>query len=213
MSHLLPPWPTLSAFIVASVVLAVTPGPAVFYIVSRSLLQGRRHGLVSVLGIAIGNFGNALAASLGLAALFAVSSLAFAIVKYAGAAYLIHVGVKMLRTAGAASSSAPPAAAPLGRAFRDGIVVSLFNPKTTLFFAAFLPQFVHAPDSPLQAVVLGALFVLVASISDSAYALAAGTVSRSLAGSRAGSIGQRFGGGMFIGLGLFTALSGSRAGK
>ncbi|MEF8749382.1 MAG: LysE family translocator [Candidatus Accumulibacter propinquus] len=98
MTSLFPPWPLFSAFVLASLVLAVTPGPGVFYIVTRSIVQGRRSGLVSVAGVALGNLGNALAASVGLAALFAVSSLAFTIVKYAGALYLVYLGVQMLRT-------------------------------------------------------------------------------------------------------------------
>ena len=212
MSHLFPPWPTLSAFIVASLVLAITPGPGVFYIVSRSLVQGRRSGIVSVLGIALGNLGNALAASLGLAALFAVSSLAFAIVKYAGAAYLVYVGARMLfsRT----DSAAPTAMVPPSRVFRDALVVSLLNPKTTIFFAAFLPQFVTTPAASMrQSLALGMLFVLIALVTDGLYALCAGSVSRVLARGGAGRIGRRLGGGLFIGLGLFTALSGARGGS
>lgn len=210
MTSLLPAWPTLWAFVAASLVLAVTPGPGVFYIVSRSLLQGRRSGVVSVLGIAAGNLGNALAASLGLAALFAVSALAFAVVKYAGAAYLVCMGVRMLL----ARDHAPPATAaamPPGRVFRDAVVVSLLNPKTTIFFAAFLPQFVGAPASPMrQSLALGVVFVLVAAVTDSLYALTADSVSRLLARGGAGRIGRRLGGSLFIGLGIFTALAGAR---
>jgi len=99
MTELLPSWPLFSAFLLASLVLAVTPGPGVFYVVTRSLVQGRRSGLVSVAGVALGNLGNALAASLGLAALFAVSAAAFMIVKYAGALYLVYLGVRMLHRA------------------------------------------------------------------------------------------------------------------
>src|SRR5882672_2530306 len=97
MQHVLPSWPLLSAFLVASLILAVTPGPGVFYIVTRSLLQGRRHGIASVLGVALGNLGNAIGASIGLAALFAISALAFTLVKYAGAAYLVYLGAQALR--------------------------------------------------------------------------------------------------------------------
>src|SRR5208282_573512 len=92
-------WPLLSAFLIASLVLAVTPGPGVFYIVTRSAASGRRHGLASVAGVAIGNLGNAIGASCWLAALFAVSSLAFTVVKYAGALYLAYLGVQALRGA------------------------------------------------------------------------------------------------------------------
>jgi threonine/homoserine/homoserine lactone efflux protein len=170
MTSLFPPWPLFSAFVMASLVLAVTPGPGVFYIVTRSIVQGRRSGLVSVAGVALGNLGNALAASVGLAALFAVSSLAFTIVKYAGALYLVYLGVQMLRTPHAEPSAPAPAVATLGRIFRDGFVVALLNPKTTLFFAAFLPQFLSPAVSPvLQSMALGALFVAIAALTDSAY--------------------------------------------
>lgn len=214
MTDLFPPWPLFSAFLLASFVLAVTPGPGVFYIVTRSLAQGRRSGLVSVAGVALGNLGNAFAASVGLAALFAVSSLAFSMVKYAGALYLVFLGVQMLRSSPVENSSPIPTGAPLARVFRDGFVVALLNPKTTLFFAAFLPQFL-SPNAPpmFQSMTLGSLFVAIAAVTDSAYALAAGAVAPMLRGSVVRGIGRRLGGGMFICLGVFTALAGSRSAK
>jgi len=215
LSTLLPPWPLFSAFLLASLVLAVTPGPGVLYIVTRSLVQGRRSGLTSVAGVALGNLGNALAASTGLAALFAVSSLAFAVVKYAGALYLVYLGVQMLRLPPAELSAPVPPAASLGRIFRDGFVVALLNPKTAVFFAAFLPQFLSPNGAPaLQGMALGVLFVAIAAVTDSAYALAAGTVAPALARARGLRRGGRWlGGGAFIGLGVFTALTGARAAK
>lgn len=214
MTDLFPSWPLFSAFLLASLVLAVTPGPGVLYIVTRSLIQGRRFGLVSVAGVALGNLGNALAASVGLAALFAISSLAFLMVKYAGALYLIYRGVQMLRSAPVENSATIPAAASLARVFRDGFVVALLNPKTTVFFAAFLPQFLSHNVSPMfQSMALGSLFVGIAAITDCAYAVAAGAVAPALRGGGVRRVGRRFGGGMFIGLGVFTALSGSRSGK
>ncbi|MEW6165867.1 MAG: LysE family translocator [Pseudomonadota bacterium] len=214
MTDLFPPAPLFSAFLLASLVLAVTPGPGVLYIVTRSLVQGRRFGLVSVAGVALGNLGNALAASVGLAALFAVSSLAFSVVKYAGALYLVYLGVQMLRSSPSENSAVVPAAAPLRRVFRDGFVVALLNPKTTVFFAAFLPQFLSPNAAPMfQSMVLGSLFVAIAAATDSAYALAAGTAAPVLRGSVARGIGRRLGGGVFIGLGVFTALAGSRSAK
>lgn len=210
----LPRWPLFSAFLLASFVLAVTPGPGVLYIVTRSLVQGRRFGLVSVAGVALGNLGNALAASVGLAALFAVSSLAFSVVKYAGALYLVYLGVQMFRSSPVENSTAVPAATPLWRVFRDGIVVALLNPKTTVFFAAFLPQFLNPNVPPMsQSMVLGFLFVAIAAATDSAYAVAAGVLAPALRRSAARRIGRRLGGGVFIGLGVFTALAGSRGGK
>src|SRR3972149_506967 len=115
MTDLFPPSALFSAFLLASVVLAVTPGPGVLYIVTRSLVQGRRSGLVSVAGVALGNLGNALAASVGLAALFAVSSVAFSVVKYAGAFYLVYLGVQMLRSSQVRHAAAVPPAVTFGR--------------------------------------------------------------------------------------------------
>lgn len=206
-----PPWPLFSAFLVASFVLAVTPGPGVLYVVTRSLVQGRRCGLVSVAGVALGNLGNAFAASVGLAALFALSALAFSVVKYAGALYLIYLGMRLLRSPPPAFAAIEPAAAPLGGVFREGFVVALLNPKTTLFFAAFLPQFLDAalPAMP-QSLALGALFVAIAALTDSAYALAAGAVAHALRHRGLRRLGHRLGGGVFIGLGVFTALLGTR---
>ncbi len=214
MTELLPPWSLFSAFLVASLVLAITPGPGVLYIVTRSLVQGRRYGLVSVAGVALGNLGNALAASVGLAAVFAISSLAFSVVKYAGALYLIYLGVQMLRSSTAESPASMPSHAPMERVFCDGFIVALLNPKTTVFFAAFLPQFLSADGSPIfQSVALGSLFVAIAAVTDSAYALAAGTVAPALRGTGVHRIGRRLGAGVFIGLGVFTAFAGSRGAK
>jgi threonine/homoserine/homoserine lactone efflux protein len=206
-------WPLFSAFLLASFVLAVTPGPAVLYIMTRSIVQGRRSGLVSLVAVALGNLGNALAASVGLAALFAVSSLAFSVVKYAGALYLVYLGVQMLRSSSAESPAAMRVAS-FRRVFRDGFVVALLNPKTAVFFAAFLPQFLSR-DAPsiLQTLALGSLFVAIAAVTDCFYVLAAGAVAPALRGSGVRRAGQRIGGGVFIGLGIYTALAGSRGAK
>jgi threonine/homoserine/homoserine lactone efflux protein len=214
MTDLFPAWPLFSAFLLASFVLAVTPGPGVLYIVTRSLVQGRRYGLASVAGVALGNLGNAVAASVGLATLFAVSSAAFLVVKYAGALYLVYLGVQMLRSFPVASPDAVTPAVSQGRIFRDGFIVALLNPKTAVFFAAFLPQFL-SPGAPLmlQSMALGSIFVAIAAVTDSAYALVAGAVAPALRGSRLHRTGRRFGGGVFIGLGVFTALAGSRGVK
>jgi threonine/homoserine/homoserine lactone efflux protein len=212
MPELLPSWPLLAAFCVASVVLAVTPGPAVIYIITRTLAQGRRAGIASVAGVALGNLGNALGAAIGLAALFAVSSLAFTVVKYAGAAYLVYLGIKALR------SHEPGSAAPLapagGRtAFRDGFFVALLNPKTAIFFAAFLPQFMSPEASAIgQSVLLGATFVLIAGVTDTAYVLFASALAPLFARSRrVGAAGRYLTASAFVGLGVFTAFTGQRA--
>jgi threonine/homoserine/homoserine lactone efflux protein len=215
MHDFLPPWPLLSAFLVASLILAVTPGPAVFYIVTRSVAQGRRSGLASVAGVALGNLGNAAGASLGLAALFAISSLAFTVVKYAGALYLVYLGIQALRAPASSESSPVVAAASLPRVFRDGFVVALLNPKTALFFAAFLPQFVRSDANPIaQSLLLGALFVAIAAVTDSVYAVAAGTVAPTLGKARGvRALGRYVTGSAFIGLAAFTVFAGSARGK
>ncbi|MFZ5509893.1 MAG: LysE family translocator [Pseudomonadota bacterium] len=213
MNDILPGGSLLTAFLAASLVLAVTPGPGVLYIVARSLAQGRGAGLASAAGVALGNLGNALGAALGLAALFALSSLAFTVVKYAGAAYLVYLGIRLLR-APAAAGTAAMAPARLGRIFRDGFVVALLNPKTTLFFAAFLPQFMSPAASPLvQSLALGAIFVALAALTDSVYALAASALSPALSRHGAGRLGRYATAGAFIGLGIFTAATGSNGKK
>lgn len=211
MIDLLPRGPLLGAFLLSSLVLAVTPGPGVLYIVTRSLLQGWRHGIASVAGVAAGNFGNAIAASIGLAALFTISSFAFTVVKYAGAAYLLYLGIRTLRTRSAhATGTVAPAAA--GKVFRDGFIVALLNPKTTLFFAAFLPQFMTpGMDHMRQGIFLGLVFVGIAACTDSVYAVGAGFVAPRLAKLRAGaSLGRYVSGSAFIGLGLMAAMSDAR---
>ena len=215
MNNLLPAWPQLLAFLISSFVLAVTPGPCVLYIVTRSLLQGRRFGLASVAGVALGNLGNVLVASIGLAALFTVSSLAFVIIKYAGALYLVYLGIQALRTPQTEIEPVDRKPAHLWQIFRDGFIVALLNPKTAVFFASFLPQFMSTGAVPiLQSITLGSLFVALAAVTDTTYALASGAVAPALAralGVRA--FGRYLIGGTFIGLGVFTAFSGSFSGK
>ncbi len=207
--------PVFAAFLAASLVLAVTPGPGVVYIVARTLAQGRGAGLASVAGVAGGNLCNAIGASLGLAALLALSSLAFTIVKFAGAAYLIHLGIQALRRPAAIASPTSFEAPRKGRIARDGFVVALLNPKTALFFAAFLPQFIdQAGSTAMQGALLGLAFVAIAGITDTAYVLAA-----NLAGARIGrgirfaAIGRYLAAATFFALGLFTAATGTRSAR
>jgi threonine/homoserine/homoserine lactone efflux protein len=212
---MLPAWPLLSAFLVASFVLAVTPGPGVFYVVTRSLAQGRLAGLSSVAGVALGNLGNAVGAAVGLAAVFAASTAAFTVAKYAGALYLVYLGIHAMRAPVGDGPIPSVAPAPVGRVLRDGLVVGLLNPKTALFFAAFLPQFVDASAAPLaQSLALGSIFVAMAALTDTVYAVAAGAVAPALARARGARVAGRYvTGSAFIGLGLFTALAGARSGK
>ena len=211
MTDLLPPGPLLLAFLGASLVLALTPGPAVVYIVARTLAQGRVSGLASVAGVALGNFGNAVGAAVGLAALLAVSASLFTVVKLAGAAYLLWLGMKLWREAEIselATTEVPPPASPT-RIFRDGFVVALLNPKTALFFAAFLPQFLSRPEQAMaQSIALGGVFAALAAGTDTAYVLLAGVVATRLQrAAPARKLGQRLAGSAFIGLGVLTALT------
>jgi len=202
---------TLAVFAVAAVALLVTPGPAVLYIVARSVEQGRWAGVVSALGVHVGTLVHVAAAALGLSALLVSSALAFAVVKYLGAVYLVYLGVRRLlaRDARAESGAAPPRS--LRRLFAQGIVVNILNPKTALFFLAFLPQFVDAArgEVGLQILVLGMIFVALGVVSDGLYAIAAGTAGGWL--KRDGRVlrAERYvTGGVFVGLGLTAAFAG-----
>ena len=209
IAAILPDPPLLAAFVGASFVLAVTPGPGVLYIVVRSVTRGRRYGLASVAGVAAGNWCSALGASIGLAAIFAVSSIAFTIVKWAGAAYLLYLGIRALRGSSSQGLDQPMRVVPASMIVRDGFIVAVLNPKTALFFAAFLPQFMTPDaDATAQAIALGSAFVAIAVITDSVYAIATGSLSRLLA--PAGSLqraGKVVGGLTFIGMAIYSAMS------
>ena len=215
MIGLLPSWPVLWAYLLASLALAMTPGPGVFYIVTRTLAHGRRSGIASVAGVALGNLGNAIAASVGLAALFAVSAPAFKVVKYAGALYLVFLGLRALRAPRMQTHlQIDPLTPGLARIFRDGFIVALLNPKTAVFFAAFLPQFLSAKAFPMyQSIVLGSVFVAIAAVTDSAYALTAEAIGRRMMRVRGvRRFGRYLSASALIGLGAFTACAGSRDG-
>ena len=206
---LLPTGPALYAFLIATLVLALTPGPGVVFIVTRTLAQGRTAGLASVAGVALGNLANAVGASIGLAALFAASSTAFTVVRWAGAAYLIWLGIQALRQPAAAAVRGAPAPVEPRQLFRDGFFVALLNPKTTLFFAAFIPQFLNPEGSQaVQALSLSVLFVAVAAVTDSLYALLAGSLAPLLRGA-AGS-GRYVSALVYFALGLYAAFGGTR---
>lgn len=217
--------PGLPSFIAASLVLALTPGPGVVYIVGRTLGQGRVAGLASVAGVACGNGLNAIGAALGLAALFAVSDAAFLLVRWAGCAWLVWLGVRLLRSGWRdrrlSADERPrrfvtlPADRPSTRRLcSDGLLVALFNPKTTLFFAAFLPQFIDPMASALpQVLALGAGFVAIAACTDAGYVLLASVfVPRGSrpASTRAIGIGPIVSGAALVALGLTGAATGAR---
>jgi threonine/homoserine/homoserine lactone efflux protein len=203
--------PTLLAlFIPAALALVLTPGPVVLYIVTRSVDQGRRAGLVSVLGSELGNLCHVAAAALGLSAILLTSTLAFDIVKYLGAAYLIYLGIRKLRSKDEVVNDEVKRE-PLRRIFSQGVVVAVLNPKTALFFFAFLPQFVDPAlgNVTLQVLILGLIMVGLATLTDSLYALSAGTAGRWLRGSLRYLRFQRyFTGTVYVGLGLTAALAG-----
>jgi threonine/homoserine/homoserine lactone efflux protein len=204
----------LPLFILASAVLLLTPGPAVLYIVARSMDQGRRAGLVSVCAIEAGNLVHVIAATAGLSALLLSSALAFGIVKYLGAAYLVYLGLRKLFTREIIQASSHIQPQGLRRVFSQGVVVAILNPKTALFFVAFLPQFVDPAQGTIagQMLGLGCLFVVLAVMSDSMYALLAGSVGQWLKGSRSVMRAERYVvGGVYIGLGLTAAMAGVRS--
>jgi len=197
-----------------AILLLLVPGPAVLYIISRSVGHGRPAGLVSAMGIATGSLFHVAAATLGLSALLVSSAAAFQVVKYAGAAYLIYLGIRTLRSSDASFFQPASSQRSLGNIFGQGVLVNLLNPKTALFFLAFLPQFVDPGrgHATLQILELGVLFSLMGWMSDSVWALVAGTFAEKIRGSVRLRRGQRkVSGGALIALGLASVFSGSRA--
>jgi threonine/homoserine/homoserine lactone efflux protein len=200
-------------FLGAALALLLVPGPAVLYITARSANQGRLAGLVSVLAIETANFLQAVAATLGLSAILLSSALAFDVVKYLGAAYLIYLGIRKLLAREEESGTEMINQESLSRIYWQGFAINLLNPKTALFFFAFLPQFVDPTQGNVtgQTLLLGAIFVVMALITDSLYALLASSLAGRLRGSRHFQKGQRyFAGLVYVGLGITTALTGSK---
>ncbi len=213
---MIPTHSSLLLFITGAVVLLVIPGPAVFYIVGRSIDQGRRAGVISALGIATGALVHVTAAALGLSALLVSSATAFSVVKYLGAAYLIFLGLQKLYRGDSFATSDAPEQAKLGRIFRQGVVVSVLNPKEALFFFAFLPQFVDYSRGGITAQILflGLLFICMGVTSDTLWALSAGTLAQHLKSNTRWLKVQRYvSGGMLISLGVATAFAGSSSKK
>lgn len=207
-SHALP------LFIAASLILLLTPGPAVLFVVTRSLQQGRSAGLMSTLGLCCGGLAHVAAAVLGLSALLASSAAAFTTVKLAGAAYLFFLGFKALRSRPDAewTRNATPLT-PLRRQFLEGLLVNLLNPKAAIFFLAFLPQFVDpaAGSVRTQLGILGLLFVAMALITDGGYALVAASSRTWLLRNQAVLRYERFvSAAVYFGLGISAALTGRR---
>jgi threonine/homoserine/homoserine lactone efflux protein len=189
--------------------LAITPGPGIFYVLARSLAGGRREGVESSLGTFLGGLVHVLGAALGISAVLAASALAFAIVKYAGAAYLMYLGVRMIR-----SRNTEPAAegvpTPSGSAFLQGIVTEVLNPKTALFFLSFIPQFITPERGHIfaQFGVLGSISVLLNTSADLVVVFLAGPLGHRLKNSVRFRRRQQTACGLaMIGLGAWVAVS------
>ena len=199
---------SLALFLVASLVLLVVPGPAVLYIVARSIDQGWVAGVVSALGIALGSVGLVVAMAFGISALLETSPLAFDVIRYLGAGYLIYLGVRTWRSRDSGGMSTVRPAASRRRVFSEGIVVNFLNPKTAIFFIAFLPQFVNPAGSVrLQLVLLGLIFVAMGVVTDCVYALLAGAVAARLhANSGFPRVRRVIVTTVYVGLGLAAAL-------
>jgi threonine/homoserine/homoserine lactone efflux protein len=200
----------LALFVGAALLLLVVPGPSVLYIVTQSVSHGRRAGIASVAGITTGTLVHIAAATVGLSALLASSAVAFDVAKYLGAAYLIVIGVRRLAGLERAQEERARGTRDLGRLYRQGIVVNTLNPKTALFFLAFLPQFVDPSRGVawVQVLLLGLLFATLGCMSDGIWALVAGTLGDRLRRSRRFPAVQRYvSGSVFVGLGAVAALS------
>jgi len=198
---------TLPVFLAASLVLLVIPGPAVLFIVARSGAQGRRAGLVSVLGVHTASIVHVLAAVAGVSAVVVASSLAFTAVKVIGGCYLIYLGIKSLRNARTSAPATAPKVRATKQLFAEGFLVSLLNPKVALFFLAFLPQFVQRGNGPIwsQTLVLGLLYIALGLCSDSMYAFLGARLGTRFSGQAARVRATRYAeGGILIGLGVIS---------
>jgi threonine/homoserine/homoserine lactone efflux protein len=199
---------TLAMFAVTSTLLILTPGPDIIYVMTRGMAQGRRAALAAAAGFALGNFAHTFFAIVGLSALITSSATAFACVKYAGASYLIYIGVKMLRSRGSIAAGGAAAALECRVIFRQSILANIMNPKVALFFLAFFPQFVNRSQGnvALQMFVLGSTFVVLTMMGFGLVALLSGEISRWL--NRSAAAGTRVGqvaGCILVGLGLRLA--------
>jgi threonine/homoserine/homoserine lactone efflux protein len=199
---------TIALFLLAATALAVVPGPAVAYIVTQSIDRGRRAGIVSALGVASGGLVHVAAATVGLSALIASSATAFTIVKLVGAVYLIIVGIRRILSGDSDEPESRALRLPLHRVYRQGVIVNVLNPKTALFFLAFLPQFVDPDRGAVwpQVALLGVVFVSVAVLSDLTYALVSDAIAGRIRRTGTGAKARRWlTGGVFVALGITAA--------
>ena len=198
---------TLAAFAVASITLLLIPGPAIFYIINRSIADGRAVALSAVAGIELGSFVHVVAATVGLSAILATSAVAFSVLKWLGVAYLLYVGIRTLCTT-PARLEAEVAPTTRRRALHQGILVQVLNPKVALFFLSFLPQFVDPGRGPawVQLLVLGTVFFVLACVFDSCYALAASALRSVLLRGRGVTFVRRWiAGGAYVLLGAIAS--------
>ena len=207
----MPDWSTVVLFAAAAWILVFTPGPNTLYIIARSVQQGRRAGIVSSLGVEVGTLIHVGAAAFGISALLMSSAVAFSMVKYAGAAYLIYLGIKTLLTREKPAAAATVEAKSLRRTFSQAVLVNVLNPKSALFFFAFLPQFLDAErGAAMQILFFGAIVVALGFTSGSLYSLLAGSIGNVLRGNLKFLRAQRyFAGSVYLGLGAATALTGT----
>jgi len=208
------PAANLLAFALAALILIAMPGPSVLFVIGRTLALGRKGGLLSVLGNAAGELVQVAAVALGVGVVLAQSLLLFSVVKFAGAAYLVYLGIQAIRHRGRGPTAANPAnPSSTARVLREGFIVGATNPKSIVFFVAVLPQFVDysAGAIPVQLATLGGVFLLIALVSDSGWALVAGTARHWFARSPRRIAGlSTTGGVMMIGLGGTLALTGTK---
>lgn len=206
---------SIITFGVASVALLLIPGPAVIYILNRSVSDGREVGLAAVAGLELGNMVHVVAASAGLSAVLATSATAFNTVKWLGAGYLVFVGVRTLLMR-PATMSGDSTSVTLKRSFTQGVVVNTLNPKVALFFVSYLPQFIDADKGAAwsQALVLGTVFVLIGCCTDGMYALTASALRDKLLTGRTLPIVQRYvAGTVFVALGVMAATTSPASSK
>jgi len=195
------------AFAIASLALLVIPGPAVLYVINRSISDGRSIALAGVAGLEIGNFVHVVAATIGLSAVIAASATAFGIVKWIGAGYLVFIGLRTLMRKPQAME-AQTSSLSRGKSFTQGIIVNTFNPKVALFFLSFLPQFIDekSGSAALQSLILGSLFVAIGLCTDGMYAFLASALRTTLLRGKSLPFVQRYvAGSVFIALGLIAS--------
>lgn len=195
-------------FLAAALVLAITPGPGIFYVLTRTLAGGRRDGFLSAGGTLLGGLFHVFAAALGVSAILAASALAFAVVKYAGAAYLVYLGVRMIRSRDLSLDLASASLLKPAHTFRQGVATEVLNPKTALFFLSFIPQFIHPERGHVfaQFVTLGIISVALNTSADVVVAFLAGALGARLKRSSRLIRRQRVVSGLaMVGLGVYVA--------